>query len=340
MNDPGAAAPRRRPTLREVAAAAGVSTATVSRALRDDPQISLRTREAVKRVAAELQYVPNAAARSLASSSSRMLGLIVPDVTDPVHGQVVQGFESIAMQHGYTVVIANSVYDPQLELAAMRVFAANLVEGTATFGGMLHPEAVGSEGLANVVYMNPEEPGALAAAPERGLITIDDVGGIEDAVRTAVGMGHRRLGFIAGPARASCTRRREAVLRAAADLGLPPVLVIEAEEVALADVAAWLRAERLDAVLCYDDQRALRLLDALRAEGLRVPEDLGVIGFDDIPQAAISNPRLTTVSIPHPEIGTRAAEALIAGTRGQLPPSIQVPARLMVRESLGPPTRA
>jgi DNA-binding LacI/PurR family transcriptional regulator len=331
---------RQRPTLREVAAAAGVSTATVSRALRDDPQISLPTREAVKRIAAELQYVPNAAARSLASSSSRMLGLIVPDVTDPVHGQVVQGFESTAMQHGYTVVIANSAYDPQLELAALRVFAANLVEGTATFGGMLHPAAVGSEALGNVVYLNPEDPGALAVAPERGLITIDDVGGIEDAVRTAAGMGNRRLGFVAGPVRASCVRRRDAVLRAAAELGLSPVLVIEAEDVPLADVAARLREARLDVVLCYDDQRALRLLDALRAEGLRVPEDLGVIGFDDIPQAAISNPRLTTISVPHPEMGRRAAEALIAGKRGELPPSAQVPARLVVRESLGPPTRA
>lgn len=326
--------PRRRPTLREVAVAAGVSTATVSRALRDDPQISDRTRDAIKQVARELQYIPNAAARSLASSSSRMLGLVVPDLTDPVHGQIVHGFEAVARQHDYPVVISSSGYDPETELRALQAFAANQVIGMATFGGMLNQVAVGSQVIGNVVFVNPEDLGALALVPERGLITFDDAGGIEEAVRTAAGMGCRRFGFVSGPVRASCIRRRQAVLQAAAELGLPPVRVLEAEEMSLADVAARLHEERLDAVVCYDDQRALRLLDALRAEGIRVPDDLGVIGFDDIPQAAISNPRLTTVSVPHAEIGMRAAEALIEGASGALPLSTTVRTTLVMRESL------
>jgi DNA-binding LacI/PurR family transcriptional regulator len=129
------------------------------------------------------------------------------------------------------------------------------------------------------------------------------------------------------------------VLQAAAELGLPPVQVLEAEETSVAEVAARLHEERLDAVVCYDDQRALRLLDALRAEGIRVPDDLGVIGFDDIPQAAISNPRLTTVSVPHAELGMRAAEALIQGASGLLPASTTVLAKLVVRESLAAVSR-
>jgi DNA-binding LacI/PurR family transcriptional regulator len=335
MTDGDDGAVRRRPTLREVAAVAGVSTSTVSRSLRDDPQIGERTREAVKRVAAELQYIPNATARTLAISSSRMLGLVVPDVTDPVHGRIVWGFERVARRHGYTVIISSSGYDAEQEMGALHAFAANQVEGIASFAGMVNPVAVNALPIGNVMFMNPEDLGALGSVPERGLITFDDAGGIREAVRTAVARGHRRLGFVGGPVRASCVRRRQAVLAAAAELGLPPVLLVDAEDSTLEAVAGRLRSARLDAIVCYDDQGALVLLDALRAAGVRVPEDLGVIGFDDIPQAAISNPRLTTVSVPYAEIGTRAAEALIGGITGPLPPSVMLPTALVVRESLG-----
>jgi DNA-binding LacI/PurR family transcriptional regulator len=335
MTGDDARGPRRRPTLREVAAAAGVATSTVSRSLRDDPQIGEATRETIKRIAAELRYIPNATARTLAVSSSRMLGLVVPDVTDPVHGQIVQGFESVARRERYTVIISSSGYDADQELGALHAFAANQVAGIASFGGVLDAAAVNAQRIGNVVVMNPEDPGALGSAPGRGLITFDDVGGIREAVRTAVELGNRRLGFVAGPERASCIRRRQAVVGAAAELGLPPVRLIDGEDAPPAETVRRIAGEPLDTVVCYDDQRALSLLDALRSAGVRVPEDLGVIGFDDIPQSAISNPRLTTVSVPHHEIGMRAAEALLAGIDGPLPPSAMVPTRLVVRESLG-----
>ncbi len=332
-DDPGI--PRRRATLREVAAAAGVATSTVSRSLRDDPQISERTRNAIKSIAAEFQYIPNASARTLAGSSSRMLGLVVPDVTDPVHGQIVHGFESAARRHGYTVIVASSGYDAGQELVALHAFTANQVEGMASFGGTLSPTAARTQPIGNIVFMNPENLGELGPRAERGLITFDDEGGIEEAVRTAASMGNRRLGFLVGPSRASGVRRQAAVLRVAAELGLPPVRMIEGADAHPDAAGRRIRRERLDAVLCYDDQRALVLLDALRTAGIRVPEDVGVIGFDDIPQAAISNPRLTTVSVPHADIGMHAAEALIEGRTGLLPPSTRVPTRLVVRESLG-----
>jgi LacI family transcriptional regulator len=332
-DDPGPLA--RRATLREVAAAAGVATSTVSRSLRDDPQISERTRDAIKRIAAEFQYIPNASARTLAGGSSRMLGLVVPDVTDPVHGQIVHGFEAAARRHGYTVIIASSGYDVGQELVALHAFTANQVEGMASFGGTLSPTAVRSQPIGNIVFMNPENLGEPGPTLERGLITFDDEGGMEEAVRTAVSMGNRRLGFLVGPARASGARRQAAVLRVAADLGLPPVRLIEGADAHPDAAGRRIRRERLDVVLCYDDQRALVLLDALRKADIRVPDDVGVIGFDDIPQAAISNPRLTTVSVPHADIGMRAVEDLIEGRSGSLPLSTRFSARLVVRESLG-----
>jgi LacI family transcriptional regulator len=264
-----------------------------------------------------------------------MLGLVVPDVTDPVHGQIVHGFEAAARRHGYTVIVASSGYEAGQELVALHAFTANQVEGMASFGGTLSPTVVRTQPIGNIVFMNPENLGEPGPAPERGLITFDDEGGIEEAVRTAVLMGNRRLGFLVGPARASGARRQAVVLRVAAELGLPPVRLIEGADARPDAAGRRIRRERLDAVLCYDDQRALVLLDALRKAGIVVPEDVGVIGFDDIPQAAISNPRLTTVSVPHADIGMLAAEALIEGRSGPLPPSKQVPVRLVVRESLG-----
>ncbi len=332
-DEPGASS--RRATLREVAAAAGVATSTVSRSLRDDPQISERTREVIKRIAADFQYIPNASARTLAGSSSRMLGLVVPDVTDPVHGQIVHGFEAAARSHDYTVIVASSAYDAALELVALRAFTANQVEGMATFGGTLSPAAVRAQPIGNIVFVNPENVDDAGPAEERALITLDDEGGLEEAVRAAVSMGNRRLGFLVGPARASSARRQGAVLRAAAELGLPPVRLIEGADARPDAAGRRIRRERLDVVLCYDDQRALVLLDALRKAGIRVPDDVGVIGFDDIPQAAISNPRLTTVSVPHADMGRLAAEALIEGRGVLLPTSTRVAARLVVRESLG-----
>lgn len=331
--DPGT--PSRRATLREVAAAAGVATSTVSRSLRDDPQISERTREAIKRIAADFQYIPNASARTLAGSSSRMLGLVVPDVTDPVHGQIVHGFEAAARRHDYTVIVASSAYDTAQELVALRAFTANQVEGMATFGGTLSPAAVRAQPIGNIVFVNPENVDEAGVAEERALITLDDEGGLEEAVRTAVSMGNRRLGFLVGPARASSVRRQGTVVRVAAELGLPPVRLIEGADARPDAAGRRIRRERLDVVICYDDQRALVLLDALRKAGIRVPDDVGVIGFDDIPQAAISNPRLTTVSVPHADMGRLAAEALIEGRSVLLPTSTRVAARLVVRESLG-----
>ena len=135
--------------------------------------------------------------------------------------------------------------------------------------------------------------------------------------------------------RASGVRRQATVLRVAAELGLPPVRMIEGADAHPDAAGRRIRRERLDAVLCYDDQRALVLLDALRTAAIRVPDDVGVIGFDDIPQAAISNPRLTTVAVPHADVGMHAAETLIEGRTGLLPPSTRFPTRLVVRESLG-----
>ena len=132
----------RRVRLRDVAEVAGVSEPTVSRSLRDDPQISARTRAYVRQIAEQLGYVPNAAAQNLALRRSQTFGLMVPDVTDPVHGQIVSGFEDEATKHGYVLLISNFRYEPTQEYLGLRALISNQAAGIAIFGGVVDPALV------------------------------------------------------------------------------------------------------------------------------------------------------------------------------------------------------
>ena len=319
--------------LEDVAGAARVSAATVSRALRGDPRISEGTRSRVVQLAAELGYVPDAAARTLATRRSHTFGLLIPDVTDPLHGQVVTGFEQAAGAAGFGVLLAGGMYDVTRERRAAAGFRAHQVDGIAILGGMLGQVDTLAEGGARapVVLLNGEHP-ALARTGDLpgGCIRSDDRPGLEALVAHLAGQGHRRIGYLEGPALASNLIRREAVERAANDLGLVAVARLKGSAATPRAVAA----AGLDAVICYDDKSALALIDGLRASSLSVPRDLAVAGFDDIPFARIYNPRLTTVAQPAEAVGRQAVAMLLAGLEsGERQPSLRLPVRLVVRES-------
>jgi LacI family transcriptional regulator len=292
---------------------AGVSVPTASRSLRDDPQITLATRVAVRWAADRLGYVPNAAARNLANRSSKTLGLMVPDVTDPVHGQIVSGFEREVTRHGYVMLMSNSRYDADAERRGLSTLIGNQVEGIAIFGGVMDLAAIHAfaEGT-RLAFIGPENlEAALKGFGDQNTITVDDASGVAQVVEQTAALGYRRFGYVSGPTIASCVRRRNACVAAVAAFGLERLRVYEFEDIPIDRLCHRIIRDGRDIVLCFDDQRALRLLGALHDAGIKVPEQLGVVGFDDIPFAGISNPSLSTVAVSYEEMGRLACEMLL-----------------------------
>jgi DNA-binding LacI/PurR family transcriptional regulator len=327
-------------TLVDVAERAAVSVATVSRALSGDPQISEATQSRVRRIADDLKYVPNVTARSLVLQSSATFGLMTPDVTDPIHAQVVTGFQQQAADQGYSVILSNGFWDAGTERRALREFAAHRVAAVAVMGSvlsqtevrrLLSPSPVLFIGSEHV----PTSGGDLDMA--RGCLRPDDRDGMRQVVDHLIERGYRSVAYVSGSSGATQIIRRDALVAALADRGRPEPVVHCAEEVdaaGLRPIAARIRQARPDAVVCYDDKTALLLMDELRSAGLAVPRDVAVVGFDDIPFARISNPRLTTVSQRADDLGRTSVELLLSTIeRGKLPMSRLMPVTLVVRET-------
>ena len=328
----------RRITLREVAIAAGVSVATVSRALNDDPQISLATKERVAATAEALGYVPDLAARSLAVRATKTFGLMVPDAMDPIHGTVVAGFEAAAQAVGYTVIVANSHRDPAIERRAVREFRAHRADGIALMGSMLDLEAISTMVRPSpVVFLNSERlKGGRPMDLALGCIRPDEIDVMRQVVEHLVAQGCRTMAFVGVDDRPGSNQMREMAFdNSVRDcLGVPPHEPYRWNDDHRERLAAAMRDDGVDGVVAYDDRLALELLDAFRTVGVAVPRDIAVAGFDDIPFAAISNPRLTTVGQPAHEMGALAVEELLkAISTGELSPSRVLPIYLAVRES-------
>jgi len=332
---------RRRVLLKDVARQANVSGSTASRALADDQRISLATRQMVKAVATELRYVPNAAARSLRARRTRTLGLLIPDLRDPVHGQVASALEQEAREEGYAVIVVAGENDLALERLALRIFAEHGTDGVAINSSVLSArethERVDPDRL---VLVQPDHRSMLRRvgplAP--GVIQTDDAGGARMAVDHLVEIGYRRIAYVGGGARASNAVREDAAAAALRKHGVGSSLRTFA---ATADawrapqaLAATIAADLPDALICYDDKLALALMDALRDLDVGVPDDVGIVGFDGIPFAGLSNPRLTTLAMPSAEIGRLAAASLIRAVHhGVMPDAVLLPLQLVVRES-------
>jgi len=331
----------RRARLEDVARLASVSPTTVSRALRNDARISESTRVSVQHAANQLGYIPDARASSLRGRATGTIGLLLPDVADPMHGQIAMAVEQAASAQGYTVLLANGFSDPVQERQALQVFAAQRTDGIVLVGSMLSPQEanalvrpcpvvlVGGENVSLAGYKNE---------PPTGSIRVDDIRGIEAVVEHLRACGYRRVAYVNGPDLASNVTRRDTALRSLANAGISSALYgypggVESLGALNATVDTMVE-DRPHALICYDDVTALGIMDALRSRGLRAPDDIALVGFDDIPFAGVANPRLTTVAQPSEEVGRSAFSMLLAGLKtGELPPSIMLPVRLIVRES-------
>lgn len=311
----------------------------MSRSFTIPDSVATVTRERVLAVAAELHYEPNRAARGLITGRTGNVGVIVPDLGNPYFHAVLQGVQARARRADYAVFVADGQESATEEWALINAMRKQ-VDGLVLCSSRLPTSKL--ELLDNrpaVVLLNRR-------VPDRASVVVDSADGMKQAVRHLAELGHRRCVFVSGPRRSwSNQQRRQGLRSAAASHGLEYEIV---GPVAPQFQSGVERAEHIldtgaTAVLAYNDLVAVGILSRLAELGVGVPEQLSVVGFDDIPLAAMVIPPLTTVSIPTVQAGQAAVEVLldrlgIGG--GALPTARKLPATLIVRSTTGPPPRA
>lgn len=337
-------------SIKDIAQAAGVSHSTVSRALTDSPLVNPETKARIRRLAQEMGYSPDAIARSLVLKQTRTVGVVVTTIADPFVAEVVQGVEDTAQKNGYSVILASSASDVQRELAAVEMLRAKRVDTVIVISsrvGALYLEHLERIGVPLVlVNSHSEQSGRYTFS-----VSVDNRHGGHLATTHLLQLGHRRVAYVAGLADHSDDAGRMAGYRQALEevgLAFDPRLVIpgngglEGGERAFRALTALTNPPT--AAFCYNDMTAMGIIAAARRARLTVPDDLSVVGFDDIPVAARFSPALTTLAQPQRGMGRQAMDmalALIAAGEATAPfANIVIQGELIVRESSGPATRA
>lgn len=325
--------------IKDVAALAGVSTATVSHVINNTRFVSEQVRNRVLEAIKKANYYPNAHARSLASGRTNTLGLIISDIANPFFPELVKSIESVASERGYDVILANTNYDPNRTADCVQRMIEKQVMGVAIMTSemdfSLIRELTGKN--VSVVFLD------LGPVRERmSNINVNYQSGIEQAVRHLVDLGHHRIAFISGPLRLKSARtRRDAFLECMKrfDAFRDGPLIIEGSfstDSGRRAAVEILRQRVLPtAIFASNDLMAIGCMSELRSAGLSIPSDLSVVGFDDISFAAVTDPPLTTIVLPRAELGHRAVEALLHTINSKEREGIEFKIRthLVVRQS-------
>lgn len=329
-------------TVYDVAKRAGVSIATVSRALNDRSRVSPETRRRVREVAAELGYQPNDLARSLVGKATQTIALLLPDITNPFFPELVKGVQTVADERGHLLLLCHNADDEDKALRDLAMLRRKQVDGVILVAGARPGErfAEAAAGLPVVVMDR------AVAVPQSTLVAVDHRAGARQATEYLLRLGHRAIAHVTGPEHVPVSAQRRAgwedALRAA---GIEPDerLVVPGDfqedgGFAAGRVLARQRG-RFTAVFTANDLTAIGLLASFQEQGIRVPQDVSVIGFDGIHLAAYTSPTLTTVAQPIFALGQRAAELLLDRLAGQEPPAdvVTLDTALVIRDSTGPP---
>jgi DNA-binding LacI/PurR family transcriptional regulator len=322
-------------SIRDVARRANVSPATVSRAFAELGLVRHETLQRVLAVAEELHYRPSRAARSLKTGKTGNIGVVVPDLGNPFFPAILKGAQARAREADHAVFLADSEENPRLEMELVRAMARQ-VDGVVICSSRL------SE--AQLQQLRKDTTLILLNRRVRGVsaVLLDSVGGMRQAIEHLVALGHERIGFLGGPAQSWSNRERRRGLRAEArrrsldviELG-PFAPHFEAGQHA-ADLVV---AAEVTAVVAFNDLMALGVLSRLADRGIGVPNEISVVGFDNILMAGMATPQLTTVELPLEQSGRVAIELLLeqlaqpgTGTHEQ-----GLPAQLIIRASTAPP---
>ncbi|MEP6620227.1 MAG: LacI family DNA-binding transcriptional regulator [bacterium] len=332
-------------TIRDVARLANVSVATVSRVLNASAPVREDTRVRVLKVARDLRFAPNSAARTLSSRQASALGVILPDLYGEFFSELLRGIDLEAQRAGHSLLVSSSHHDTHGVTVAVRAMRGR-VDGLLVMAPELSPAALATaipEGLPIVILNAPPTPGAAAS------VVVDNMGGTRAVVHHLVELGHREVAFICGPPRNTDARARLRGYRAAmrsAGLTVQPEFVLPGD---FTEDGGWKAARALmagagkrpTALFAANDAMAVGALLAFHEANIDVPGDMSIVGFDDIPIARYVTPSLTTVRVAIDVLGGRAAALLFRALADPVNWNETlkevVPAELIVRHSCGPP---
>jgi LacI family transcriptional regulator len=326
-------------SIKDVAARAGVSIATVSHVLNGTRGTRQETRDRVEEAIRELGYSQNQAARNLARGRSSLLGLIISDIRNPFFPEVTSAFQDQALVHNMDAIVLNTNYDPQRTLNAVKRLTGLQVPGVAILTSQIDPavaEILPRSGVASVFL----DLGRVDRNVSN--ILVDYERGIGDSLQHLTKLGHRRIGYIGGPLELpSAQIRKRAFINGALQAGVEPGRAIDSDFTVKGGYSACgelMNGLRPTAIVTGNDLTAIGVLHRAFDAGLKVPEDLSVVGFDDIMFAEYTQPALTTVAVPRGEIGKAAFQALWAMMNDpeQAGRELRVETHLVVRQSTLP----
>ncbi len=331
------------PTLLDVARTAGVSTATVSRCLNSPERVVEKTRVRVLKAVEDLGYSPNFSARALAAKQTRTIGAIIPTMENAIFARGIQAFQEALDAEGFTLLIASSSYQPELEAAQIRTLLARGADALLLIGFDRDPEIYEFLKQRDIPFVVSWAYREHAHEPSVGF---DNRAAMTALASEVFNMGHREVAVISAPQDEN-DRARDRVLGvgdAAQQNGLgaskiPVIEVPYSVENGAAAMRELLASQtRPTAVLCGNDVLAVGAIRAAKELGLRVPDDVSVTGFDDIELAEIVEPALTTVHVPHRLMGRTAAELVLGLVRGEpIATTRPLETRIETRASLGKP---
>jgi DNA-binding LacI/PurR family transcriptional regulator len=337
--------PKARMDIHTVAKRANVSIATVSRAVNRVPTVNPKLAKRVWDAIHELGYFPNTQARALGSGRSGSFGLIVSEITNPFFPELIQGFEDVAVESGYEILVSSTNYDPRRMELSIRRMIERKAEGVAimTFGieQPLYEQLAARDIPLVMIDLGPDRPGV-------SLLKIDYYQGIRQGVQHLAELGHSKLAFISGPPGLhSADSRVTAFKRSIAECDIPfeSDWLVAGNHTLEGGIAAMDKllkgVRRPTAVMCSNDMTALGVLHKAYRAGLRVPHDLSVIGFDDIQMARVMIPPLTSIRMSRLELAKTAVAALRARVEGMAcEREYRIETQLVVRESTGAPPEA
>lgn len=336
-------------TVKDIARKAGVSHSTVSRALHGHPLISEDTKQRIQQMAIELGYLPSAAARTLKTNRSHVLGVVLSNIDDPFFSEILQGIEEIIQSSGYSLFIAAAHRDPGREREIVQAMVEHRVDGVIICSTSFSEERSRQFlqfGVPIVVVNNQ------AVEDFRYSIYHDDIDGSRQVTRHLLELGHRRIAYIGNSASGRSTLDRWTGFRQemeTAGLAFPVKYVYEATGGSTEDgvtAAGYFLSlsERPTALVCYNDMMAVGVMKGLQQAGIRVPNDISITGFDNIIFSAYTNPPLTTLDQPKRFIGAEAARLFLElldtplNQRSSTHKNVRIlKGRLLIRESTAPP---